>query len=76
MGCVYELMLRRAAAEERLASRATGEEAAAHLRTALALLEKIAADPNDVGTRVLTDRHLGTQWGLPLPPAPRPKWPR
>jgi hypothetical protein len=76
MGCVYELMLRRATCEERLAARALGTEADAHRRAAQELLAKIAADPNGVGERVLGDRWLGAEHDVKLPPMARPRWPR
>jgi hypothetical protein len=72
MGCVYELMLRRANAELRLAGTAAGDSADAHRNNAHAILDKIAADPNGVGERVLCDKQCGLGYGMPLPRAPRP----
>lgn len=50
---VYELMLSRARAEQRLASRTTGPESERHREAAEALIERVRADPNGLGVELL-----------------------
>ena len=50
---VYELMLGRARAEQRLAARTTGPESERHREAAEALIERVRADPNGLGVELL-----------------------
>jgi len=50
---VYELMLSRARAEQRLAARTTGPESEQHRAAAEALMERVRADPNGLGVELL-----------------------
>jgi len=50
---VYELMLSRARAEQRLAARTTGPESERHREAAEALIERVRADPNGLGVELL-----------------------
>lgn len=50
---VYELMLGRARAEQRLAARTTGEESERHRAAAEALIERVRSDSNGLGVELL-----------------------
>lgn len=50
---VYELMLGRARAEQRLAESTTGEESERHRAAAEALIERVRSDPNGLGVELL-----------------------
>lgn len=50
---VYELMLGRARAEQRLAARTTGPESERHREAAEALIERVRSDPNGLGVELL-----------------------
>lgn len=51
---VYELMLRRAAAESRLAARTEGPVAERHRANAAGLIERVRNDPNGLGEKLLS----------------------